>query len=182
MGRSILDDAGLYAANPKHELKPGTRQDVLPQLEVSEDFDWPEGSDAEAYWDQPARLRLLDLGAFDRMLLSNIVISRRTLEQWCQAEGHAFPSFWVEVAEVSAPGTAEGEHANRAPTQAATCGYSIDDKPLLREMADLLDRRESVSAWAAAQAVADKARGPGTPESKAKRLHRRFQSFQSRIA
>jgi hypothetical protein len=58
-------------------------------------------------------------------------------------------------------------------------GYEIDDEPLLREMVQLLEDREVSSRWAAAQKVAHRAKGAGTPESKAKRLHKRFsKSFQ----
>jgi hypothetical protein len=82
------------------------------------------------------------------------------------------------VPELAQPG--QDRNTYQAPSVESTPrGYKADDEPLLHEMAHLVDSRKCASPWAAAEEVADRARGGGTVTSRAKRLHRQFRRFQS---
>ena len=54
--------------------------------------------------------------------------------------------------------------------------YESDDLPLIEDMKGLVGGVKGMSPWAAANSVAGKAKGAGTPESKAKRLYKLFRS------
>jgi hypothetical protein len=73
-----FDADGLYAARPKLEFRCGQRSEVFARLELSGPFNLDAGGDPAGIYDQLARCRLQDWGAFDRMQLSHIHVSRRT--------------------------------------------------------------------------------------------------------
>ena len=79
-------------------------------------------------------------------------------------------------------GTSEPIPQQKSPRRGRTKGsgsYAEDDEPLLEEMQDLIDSKKVKSVWEAANQLASEAKGNATPENKARRLYRRFNSTRS---
>ncbi len=65
---------------------------------------------------------------------------------------------------------------NRRGRKKGSGGYDSKDAPLLEEIHALVENEEPMGLWHAALTVADRAPGGGTPESKAKRLAKKYKA------
>ena len=68
-------------------------------------------------------------------------------------------------------------HDSEVPPKRTWKGFN--DEALVEEMKQLVDDDRVQSAWKAACAVAPRAKGGGTPESKAKRLHSKYSETEN---
>ena len=69
------------------------------------------------------------------------------------------------------------EARRRSGRKKGSGSFASQDAPLLKEMKDMIEGKDALSVWAAAMKVANNAAGAGTPESKGKRLAKRYQKW-----
>ena len=113
--------------------------------------------DGEYLWQEIADLHWEDYDeTWRRSLIEQVIIPETTFERW-KAE------HW--------PG-----HLEKRGRKPGSGSFERHDAPLIDEMKILIENGDAVSLWAAANMLAGRATGPGTLESKAQRLHRRFKS------
>ena len=68
----------------------------------------------------------------------------------------------------------QADRPKRRGRKPGSGSYEKDDAPLIKEMGGLIAEDKAASPYAAAMQIVDKAKGGGTPESKARRLVDRY--------
>ena len=122
--------------------------------------------------------------------LAHCWISREAARQWIERRNlvpplHLFPLLPVQeeshtglrrasTEQRGAATSAIDAGARRRGSAPAPVDYAASDSILIHEMRELIAYGKANNAWDAALQVSARAKGHGTGESKAKRLHHRF--------
>lgn len=160
-------------------LALATRQPSTPEFEPIDRQDMFRLDDAyeptEDRYAAKARRDLSEYSRDEKLVIRFLAVRHGEFARWYQSREGAAPPFWVLAAK--AEGGREKVGIVPSKSKPGAKGYAEDDAPLIEEMISLTKDR-AFSAWNAALAVADRAKGGGTLEAKAKRLLKRFQKMQ----
>jgi hypothetical protein len=150
--------------------------------QVTDATDGDYGAVAD-HWDEI--VRRMESEGWREVYIDPAMVERRSFLTWCEEVGRAPPGFWNGIDADRVPESSEASEAveaNETPDSqirprgrpAGSGSFAASDEPLIAEMRSLIETERTLSPWAAAARVADRAAGGGTHESKIKRLVSRY--------